>query len=137
MAADSAQKSEQNRYLDLEQTKAVVGSPDFMRAGYAAQLKSIVLLTNQDKVLPLRSNQTPYLPKRHAPAGRDFFGGERPASLDYLINVNVVKKLLGVTDNPAGADFALVVIDSPHTGTGYDPEDVKKGGTGNVPISLQ
>ena len=49
----------------------------------------------------------------------------------------MVKKYFKVTDNPAEADFALVVIRSPNTGSGYDASDVKKGGTGYVPISLQ
>ena len=42
-----------------------------------------------------------------------------------------------MTDNPAEADFALVVIRSPNSGSGYDASEVKKGGNGYVPISLQ
>ncbi len=48
-----------------------------------------------------------------------------------------MSKYFKVTDNPAEADFALVVIRSPESGSGYSAEDVKKGGNGYVPISLQ
>jgi beta-glucosidase len=51
--------------------------------------------------------------------------------------MNLLKKHFKVTDNPAEADFALVVIRSPNSGSGYDASDVKKGGNGYVPISLQ
>jgi beta-glucosidase len=42
-----------------------------------------------------------------------------------------------VVENPEDADFALVGIDSPLGGTGYESEDLKSGGNGYVPISLQ
>ncbi len=127
----------ENPYLDIEETKSIVGNKDFMKAGYEAQLKSFVMLKNKDQALPIPKNQTVCIPKRFTPAGRDFFGDETPASLAYPININIVKKFFRVTDNPAEADFALVVINSPNTGSGYDPKDVAKGGTGYVPISLQ
>ena len=39
---------------------------------------------------------------------------------------------------PEEADFAIVFIESPHSYLmGYDPDDVKKGGNGYIPISLQ
>jgi beta-glucosidase len=127
----------ENPYLNIEETTAIVGNADFMREGYAAQLKSIVMLKNQGNVLPIQKNKTVYIPKRFSPAGRHFFGGEIPASLDYPINLNIVKKYFRVTDNPEEADFALAVVNSPNSGGGYDPADVKSGGTGYLPISLQ
>ncbi len=127
----------ENPYLNIDETKGVVGNTGFMKEGYAAQLKSIVMLKNKGRVLPIPENKTVYIPKRHTPAGRDLFGGVIPESLDYPVNINIVKKHFRVTDNPAEADFALVVISSPNAGSGYDPSDVKKGGTGYVPISLQ
>ena len=42
----------ENPYLDVAHTKATVGKPEFMTAGYKAQLKSIVLLKNHGNVLP-------------------------------------------------------------------------------------
>ncbi|TAL71409.1 MAG: glycoside hydrolase family 3 protein [Bacteroidetes bacterium] len=127
----------ENPYLNAEETKKIVGNEEFMKAGYEAQLKSIVMLKNQNKVLPLEKQKTVYVPKRVTAAGRDFFGGPIPASVDYPVNINLVKKYFKVTDNPADADFALVVIRSPNSGNGYLPADIKKGGNGYVPISLQ
>ncbi len=127
----------ENPYLDVRESNAVVGNADFMREGYAAQLKSVVMLKNRGKALPVQKNKTVYIPKKFTPAERDFFGKETPASLDYPIHIPIVKKYFNVTDNPSEADFALVLISNPKTGGGYDPADMKKGGTGYVPISLQ
>ena len=127
----------ENPYLDIRETETTVGNADFMKEGYTAQLKSIVMLKNRDQALPIQKNKTVYVPKRYTPAGRDFLGREIPESLDYPINIDIVKKFFRVTDDPAEADFALVVISSPDTGGGYDEADVKKGGNGYVPISLQ
>jgi beta-glucosidase len=127
----------ENPYLYIEDTKKIVGNEEFMKAGYNAQLKSIVMLKNKNKVLPLVKQKTVYIPKRQTPAGRDFFGDQIPGSENYPVNINLVKKYFKTTDNPAEADFALVIIRSPNSGGGYDPGDVKKGGNGYVPISLQ
>jgi beta-glucosidase len=127
----------ENPYLDPAVSVATVGRADFMEAGYEAQLKSMVLLKNRNGVLPLQKNKTVYVPKQFTPAGRNFLGMETPEKLDYPVNMNVVKKYFQVTDDPGAADYALVFINSPNSGLGYSKEDVAKGGTGYVPISLQ
>lgn len=127
----------ENPYLNVEETKSIVGSKEFMKAGYDAQLKSIIMLKNKNKALPEAKQKTVYIPKRITPAGRDFFGGPTAESTSYPINLEIVKKYFKVTDNPAEADFALIIIRSPNSGSGYDAADVKKGGNGYVPISLQ
>ena len=126
----------ENPYLNAEETKTIVGKPEFMKAGYDAQLKSIVLLKNKNNALPLDKAKTVYIPKRNTPPMPGFFG-MTPGKYDYPVNMEIAKKYFKVTDNPAEADVALVVIESPNTGSGYDPMDVKKGGNGYVPISLQ
>lgn len=127
----------ENPYLNVEETRKCVGNTEFMKAGYEAQIKSIVMLKNRNKVLPVDKQKTVYIPKRLTSAGRDFFGGLTPGSVNYPININIVSKYFRVTDNPTEADFALVIIRSPNSGSGYDANDVKKGGNGYVPISLQ
>ena len=42
-----------------------------------------------------------------------------------------------MVETPAEADFALVGIESPNGGVGYDVKDLENGGNGYVPISLQ
>lgn len=127
----------ENPYLNIEESKATVGKPEFMDMGFEAQLKSIVLLKNKGNVLPLAKNKTVYIPKKLTPAGRNFLGVPYPEKLDYPVSISVAKKYFNVTDNPAEADFALVVITSPASGIGYSSDDVAKGGNGYLPISLQ
>jgi len=127
----------ENPYLIAEESKATVGKPEYMKAGYDVQLKSIVMLKNKDKVLPLQKNKTVYIPKRFTPAGRNFLGIETPEKFEYPVNMDIVKKYFKVTDNPEEADYALIFIASPNSGVGYNRQEVASGGTGYVPISLQ
>jgi len=128
----------ENPYLDVEKTKSTVGSPEFMEAGYEAQLKSIVLLKNKGNVLPLAENTTVYIPKRYSPPRRRMFGGGA-AEGNWVdpVNMEVARQYFNVTDNPDEADVALVVIDSPSPGSGYSREDAESGGNGYIPMSLQ
>ncbi len=127
----------ENPYLKAEETQATVGKPDYMKAGFEAQIKSIVLLKNQNHVLPLTKNKTVYIPMQFTPAGRNFLGIEIPEKRDYPVSINVVKKYFNVTDDPDKADYALVFINSPASAGGYSAEDLKQGGNGYLPISLQ
>ncbi|GAB3893205.1 glycoside hydrolase family 3 N-terminal domain-containing protein [Spirosoma agri] len=127
----------ENPYLDPETSRKAVGKPEFMQAGYQAQLQSVVMLKNKAKALPLTKGKKVYIPKRFTPAGRNFLGMDTPEKLEYPINLTVVKKYFTVTDNPDEADFALVSIRSPDSGGGYNSADTKAGGTGYIPVSLQ
>lgn len=127
----------ENPYLDPHESVKLVGNPEYMREGYEAQLKSIVMLKNKNGVLPLRAKSKVYIPKRFLPPGKDWFGNPTPESYDYPANLEVVSKYFEVTDNPDEAEFALVFITSPKSGTGYSQEDEEQGGNGYVPISLQ
>lgn len=126
----------ENAYLDPEQTKAIVGKPEFMKAGYEAQLKSIVLIKNQNKTLPIAKGKTVYVPKRTTPPGINFFGFPTPEKTEYPVNLELIKKYYNVTDDPAKADFAMVFIKSP-VSNGYSRADREAGGNGYMPISLQ
>ncbi|MBC7829788.1 MAG: glycoside hydrolase family 3 C-terminal domain-containing protein [Chitinophagaceae bacterium] len=127
----------ENPYLDEKDSKKIVGKPDFMTAGYNAQLKSVVMLKNRNNILPLEKNKMVYIPKRYTPPGRNFLGAPIAEKLDYPINIETVKKYFKITDDPDQADYALVFINSPNTGGGYNSEEAKAGGTGYTPISLQ
>ncbi len=126
----------ENAYLDPEETKAIVGKPEYMKAGYDAQLKSIVLIKNQNKTLPIATGKTVYVPKRTTPPGVNFFGMPTPEKTEYPVNLDLIKKYYSVTDDPAKADFAIVFIKSP-VSNGYSRADREAGGNGYVPISLQ
>jgi beta-glucosidase len=126
----------ENPYLDPNVSKAIVGQPLFMKAGYDAQLKSIVLLKNQNKTIPIQKGKTVYVPKRTTPASINFFGQPVPEKTEYPVNLELIKKYYTVTDDPTKADFALIFIKSPVSG-GYSRADREAGGNGYVPISLQ
>ena len=126
----------ENPYLDPNESKAIVGKPEFMKAGYEAQLKSIVLIKNQNKTLPIAKGKTVYVPKRTTPASLNFFGQPVPEKTEYPVNLELIKKYYTVTDDPIKADFAIVFIKSPMSG-GYSRADREVGGNGYVPISLQ
>jgi beta-glucosidase len=127
----------ENPYLDVDASKQIVGNPGFMKAGYEAQLKSVVLLKNQHNILPLQKNKTVYIPKKYTPSIQGFFGPPSKEKYEDAVNPQLLKKYFNATDDPSKADYAIVFISSPSGGAGYDANDRKKGGTGYVPISLQ
>ena len=126
----------ENPYLDPKESVQIVGKSEYMKAGYEAQLKSIVLIKNQNKTLPIAKGKTVYVPKRTTPAGINFFGMPSPEKTEYPVNLELIKKYYNVTDDPAKADFAIVFIKSPIS-NGYSRADREAGGNGYMPISLQ
>ncbi len=128
----------ENPYLNVEKSGEIVGNPEFMQAGYDAQLKSVVMLKNKSGALPLSKEKTVYIPKRSIPARMSFMGTLSEERLESPVNMDIVNKYFKTTDNPAEADFAVVVIESPESGGGYNIEDAKSGaGNGYFPINLQ
>jgi beta-glucosidase len=128
----------ENPYLNIKETKTVVGNAEFMKAGYDAQLKSVVLLKNKGNVLPVKEKQTVYIPKIYTAPVKDWWGIYTAAKLDYPVNMELVKKYYNVTDVPEKADFAIVFVSSPQSAEGgYDINDRNNGRNGYVPISLQ
>ncbi|WP_240688904.1 glycoside hydrolase family 3 N-terminal domain-containing protein [Ammoniphilus sp. YIM 78166] len=127
----------ENPYLQVEETVEVVGCPVFMEEGYKAQLKSMVLLKNKRQVLPLAKGKTVYVPKRYFPEKIDWFGNRVEDKVDYPVNMEIVKKYFNITEQPEEADFALVFVHGPDSGSGYSKEDREAGGNGYVPKSLQ
>ena len=136
----------ENPYLDPAATAAVVGKPEFMQAGYEAQLKSVVMVKNHGNVLPEIPGQVGndgkkkvFVPERYYPQMPGMFGLSMgaPGHWDYPVDKALVEKYYGWAAEPEEADFALVMIQEPQTGSGYDVKDRDKGGNGYVPISLQ
>ncbi|HBU78381.1 MAG TPA: beta-glucosidase [Muricauda sp.] len=127
----------ENPYLDVAQTEKIVGNSEFMEAGYNAQLKSIVMLKNNEKTLPVENKKKVYVPQRYVAPTVNWFGVATQARTEHPFNMEVVAKYFEVVDNPDEADFALVGIENPNGGVGYDVTDTENGGNGYVPISLQ
>lgn len=127
----------ENPYLDVAETEKTVGNPEFMKAGYEAQLKSVVMLKNQQKTLPLQKQLKVYIPKKLVPAARNWVGVETPESWKDAVNPQVASKYFQIVEKASEADVALVCIDSPKGGVGYSQDDLRQKGNGYVPISLQ
>ena len=130
----------ENPYLDPSVSAEVVGKPEFMEKGYQAQLKSVVMVKNADGVLPVKSAEAKlkvYVPQRYFPQVVNFFGMVTPERWEDAFAAELLEKYYEPVTDPAEADFAIVMIDAPTSGTGYSTEDVNKGGNGYIPISLQ
>lgn len=127
----------ENPYLDFEESEKIVGNPVFMKAGYEAQIKSVVMLKNNENILPLKKQQKVYIPQKYIPAGKNWIGMETPESWNDAANLEVVKKYFEIVETPEEADIAFVFINSPQGGSGYSTTDVEKGGNGYVPVNLQ
>lgn len=128
----------ENPYVDVEKAKSTVGNPDFMKKGYEQQLRSIVMLKNSSKLLPISKTKKVYIPQRKSPAGPNYWRQEQPERIYDPVPDSILGSYYEKTVNPKEADFAIVFIESPHSYLmGYDPEDLKKGGNGYIPISLQ
>ena len=130
----------ENPYLDPVVSTEIVGKPEFMEKGYQAQLKSVVMVKNSDSVLPMKSAEVKpkvYVPQRYFPQMVNFFGMVTPERWEETFATELLEKYYEPVSDPAEADFAIVVIDAPTSGTGYSAEDVKKGRNGYIPISLQ
>ncbi len=128
----------ENPYLDPEETVRTVGNPAFMEEGYQAQLRSLVLLKNTDnQALPQTGKKKVWFPKKHFPAIPGLWGGMSEDHTDYPMSPELVSRYYDIAATPEEADFALVVIDGPSISVGWDAADVKRGGNGYIPISLQ
>ena len=126
----------ENAYLSPATSEETVGKPEFMEAGYNAQLKSITMLKNHDSILPVQERKTVYVPQIHVPSTLNFFGMRTEAYDHYPVELDILRKDFDITDNPEEADFAIAFVNSPSS-PGYDHIDRENGGNGYLPISLQ
>ncbi|MGB2758980.1 MAG: glycoside hydrolase family 3 N-terminal domain-containing protein [Maribacter stanieri] len=127
----------ENPYLDVAETSKIVGNSEFMKAGFNAQLKSIVMLKNQKNTLPIKDKKKVYIPQRYVAPSTNWWGMTSEEKMVDPYNLEVVAKYFDVVSTPEEADFALVGIYSPDGGVGYNRTDLEKGGNGYVPINLQ
>ena len=65
------------------------------------------------------------------------WGGISEEKTEEPIDLALVRKFYDVVEKPEEADFALCLIQEPSTGVGYSLADVRRGGNGYMPLSLQ
>ncbi|MGN1172841.1 MAG: glycoside hydrolase family 3 protein, partial [Muribaculaceae bacterium] len=128
----------ENPYVNVEQTRATVGNPEWMAVGYEQQIKSVVMLKNHNSLLPLSSKPKVYVPQRHLPPIRTYWGSVEPAKDYSPVSESLANQYYTPVSRAEDADFAIVFIDSPKSyRMGYDPKDIEAGGNGYIPITLQ
>ncbi len=82
-----------NPYVDVEKATQIVGKPAFKAAGEAAQRRSITLLKNDQKVLPLQMGKLKIYVQN--------------------IKLEVAAKYGTVVDKPENADIAIIRLNTP------------------------
>ncbi|MCU0400368.1 MAG: glycoside hydrolase family 3 protein [Algoriphagus sp.] len=127
----------ENPYLDPQATAQKVGNAGFMEEGYNAQVKSVVLLKNEAQALPVKERKKVFIPQRYVPSTTNWWGIKTEPKWIDPVNLEIAANYYDLVKTAEEADFALVFVESPESGTGYDLADREKGGNGYVPISLQ
>lgn len=126
----------ENPYLNLEESLDTVGCQTFVEKGYLSQLKSVTLLKNKHKVLPLKEGIRVYIPDRFIRSHMSFMSTPTGDRTVVSAGKKAASSYFQVVDTPEEADAALCFIESPIS-CGYDPGDRKAGGNGYVPVILQ
>lgn len=129
----------ENPYLNVATTEATVGKPEFMEAGYKAQLRSLVLLKNENSALPLKKSTKVYVPERFNPPTTGFFGPGTPGGWAAPVDSVLLDRYVTPVGSAAEAEVAIVFITDPQNGrtAGYSAELAESGDNGFLPISLQ
>lgn len=126
----------ENPYLDLSITNDVVGNEEFLKAGYQAQCRSLTLLKNKEYTLPIRTRKKVYIPDRYIDSYMTFFRTMSKPEIIKPVKDELVSKYFDVVSTPEEADFAICFMDTPINDE-FSIEDLKSGGNGYMPISLQ
>lgn len=127
----------ENPYVDPENTRAIVGNPEWSAEGRRQQLDSVIMLKNKNSILPLPKGVKLWIPDRDIPETLTYWRSIVPARHVDLLKGREADGFTRV-NNPAEADVAVVFVESPHSYMmGYDTEEAMNGGSGYIPISLQ
>jgi beta-glucosidase len=101
-------------YLEVEESKSIVGKPEHMKKGYEAQLKSIVLLKNRNNMIKQaadnRQKPTVYIPMGFTPAEKVMFGpvdAYTPASWNLPVNREIAEQYFKVITDQIGAPTGI------------------------------
>lgn len=122
----------ENPYLDVAESVAAVGNSDFMAAGYETQQNSVVMLKNSDDVISADGLDG----KVYIANASDYKDSEG----NVKANPDMYSNYWGsqYVDNIADADYAVIVINAPSGGGGFDSTEVtEETGNGYKAITLQ
>lgn len=103
----------ENPYVDIDHARQTVGCAEYVHKGYQAQQRSVVLLKNQNQLLPLKAGARVWIPKKHEDAHTNWFGIPMPARDYDPLPAELAGQHFQPTDMPDDADCAFVFINSP------------------------
>ena len=128
----------ENPYLDPAESARIVGNPDFTAKGYEAQVKSVVMVKNHEKALPLKAEEGKkvkvYVPQRIYPAHNSFWGSVIPTDTITPVKQEMLAKFFEPVGTADEAEVAIVFIDSPNSGFGYNLGEVLKDPKAKVEV---
>lgn len=122
----------ENPYINPRESSKIVGCADYMASGYQAQQQSVVMLKNHNNVLPMKERLRVFIPKRHEPTYVGFWDNPIAARDVNPLSEEIVDRYFDRVYSEDEADLAIVFINSPNSGYGYDKKNEEY-----VPISLQ
>lgn len=127
----------ENPYVSPQEAEKLVGCKDFVAAGYQAQLKSVTLIKNHEKTLPIKGRLKVWEPIRHVPAGLTHWMKPTEAYDEYPFSHELLNQYFDIAGSPEEADFALVSIKTPYGHWGYSMPTPEDPDGHYSPISLQ
>ena len=121
----------ENPYADPAYAESFVGRAEARERGMAAHRKSVVLLKNKG-VLPVAKSGKVYIADKFSGGIPDRAGNVAPVKSGPAIDPALAETYVTLAGTPEEADCAVVFMDSPKSGDGYDKKEKKF-----IPISLQ
>jgi len=127
----------ENPYLDLGESQAIVGCEVHVKAGYEAQLDSVVMIKNKSSALPLKKKLKIYVPGRTIEEVINFVRFvDAKREIDPIAD-ELLTQYFELAKTPDEADAAIVFIESPIGNGGFNPDNQSESNNGYEPISLQ
>lgn len=119
----------ENPYTEPGEAARTVGCPEYTAEGYAAMLRSVVLLKNKNNALPAKRCKV-FIPKKRVGGGVSWFGVPEPVRFIDPVPAALLEKYFDIAETPQEADMAVVFISSPSS-RGWTEE------SGYLPLTLQ
>jgi beta-glucosidase len=120
----------ENPYVDAENAMSYVGNSEHNEKGLYAHRKSVVMVKNKN-LLPLNGKKV-YIADKFSGGIPDRAGNVSPITSQKAISETLAAEYFEVVSTPEEADVAIVYMDSPQSGSGFNGKTKEI-----VPISIQ
>lgn len=120
----------ENPYTDVAYAESYVGNAEHNAKGLEAHRKSIVMVKNAG-LLPIAGKKV-FIADKFTGGIPDRAGNVAPIKASKPIDKALAEQYFTVAETPDEADFAIVYMDSPQSGAGFDRKTKEI-----IPISIQ